>query len=271
MIAIKNFSRRNAASEQRSSLDPLIRVYLLTYNIVQCSLWLHTLYLILTAVPGYWSTLIDESGLRSSTVALLYDHVSPSALRAQRLSWLEVLHAAAGIAGGGVAPAFVQALGRSAVLLVLVEKAYAARSSIAAVTLIASAAGGDIVRYLFYAASSFGECPRCLLIARYTFFLVCYPIGIASEWLLYYISLNEVDTREIARIRLPNAWNFAFDYGVWNRGVLIAYVYFGPTMFLYMYRQRQKKLSSLSSGTDWVASQNTERSCSMGDLPAKLD
>jgi very-long-chain (3R)-3-hydroxyacyl-CoA dehydratase len=215
---------------------------LLSYNLAQCALWLHTLYLFAVHLPVH---LRLSPALRAApaAVAALYARVSPSALTAQRLSWLEVAHAAAGLAGGGIGAAFIQALGRSAVLLVLVEAAATARGSLAAPALIAAAAASDLVRYSFYIATLAGACPRWLTVARYSTFLVAYPVGIACEWLLYYVSLAEVDADQIGRVAMPNYWNFAFDYGAWNRGVLAVYPYFGLSMFLYMLRQRKRRVS----------------------------
>lgn len=51
-----------------------------------------------------------------------------------------------------------------------------------------------------------------------------------------------MDALGIGRVTMPNRWNFAFDYGVWNRGVLVVYPYFGVTMFLYMVKQRRRKV-----------------------------
>jgi very-long-chain (3R)-3-hydroxyacyl-CoA dehydratase len=216
--------------------------YLLAYNLVQCSLWLNTARLLVLHVSAYVASTPAIDWLSPAGLSALYGAVSPWALNAQRLSWLEVAHAAVGLAGGRVGTAFVQALGRSAVLLVLVEAASSARGSVPAVVLIAAATASDLVRYLFYATKLVGVCPRWLLVARYSVFLLFYPVGIACEWLLYFVALEEVDALQIGRIAMPNTYNFAFDYGLWNRAVLVAYAYFGPSMFLYMLGQRRKQL-----------------------------
>lgn len=222
--------------------------YLLTYNLLQCMLWGHCGYQLLSqGIPYVLESTSWEDLSRPSRVLILYAAVSGSALRAQALAWVEVIHAMVGLAGGGVGAAFVQALGRSAVILVLVEVCESARSSLFAIGLLFAACASDLVRYMFYAANLLGTCPRWLLVARYTAFLPLYPLGIICEWMLYYISLHEVDMKEIGRIRMPNAWNFAFDYGVWNRGVLFVYAYFGPSMFRYMLKQRAKKLRPSTS------------------------
>jgi very-long-chain (3R)-3-hydroxyacyl-CoA dehydratase len=215
-------------------------VYLLCYNLLQLSLWFHTLICFVRILGRELPTSLAPS----PAIAAIYGEVSPAALLAQRLSWMEILHTALGLTGGGVGAAFVQALGRSAVLLVLVESCTSARQALPALILVAAAACGDVVRYTFYAANLLGACPSWLLTARYTAFLVCYPVGIVCEWLLYVMAMAEVDAHGIGLIKLPNTWNFAFDYGMWNRGVLLAYLYLGPSMFLYMLRQRRKKLGA---------------------------
>lgn len=70
-----------------------------------------------------------------------------------------------------------------------------------------------------------------------------YPVGIASEWFIYYNTLPYIDEHGLYAVTMPNTWNFAFDFGVWNRIVLCFYAYFGPFMFLQMLKQRRVKLS----------------------------
>lgn len=191
---------------------PTLRnVYLLAYNLAQSILWLHTLALLIRHVPAHLR-LPATSILSPSSIALLYTHVSPSALLAQRLSWLEVVHAAAGLAGGGVGAAFVQALGRSTVLLVLVEKAATARGSVCAPLLIAAAAGSDLVRYVFYVAGLLEVCPRWLMVVRYSTFLLAYPVSYCIRfqlpplcWLLLYLCFRPPQSRYEAFIALRPA------------------------------------------------------------------
>lgn len=265
MNSVTNTMRHDAFSRGNSAQTGPIRAYLLLYNCLQCVLWLHTLYLIATEVPQFMPVLNKSSGGLKKSMASLYIGISPSALLAQKLSWLEVLHAATGLVGGGIVPAFVQALGRSAVLLILLENSTTARSSAAAITLVVTAAVGDVVRYQFYATSLLNICPRWLLKLRYSVFLVCYPVGIVSEWLLYFISLDEIDARGVGKIQMPNSLNFAFDYAVWNRVVLILYFYFGPSMYLYMLKQRRNKLHQRAIDFESVSSsENGHRPASVG-------
>lgn len=164
-------------------------VYLLSYNLLQSILWLHTLSLLAYHLPQHLH-LPQTALLSPAAITALYSKVSPSALLSQRLSWLEVLHAAVGLAGGGIGAAFIQALGRSAILLVLVEASATARASVCAPLLIAAAAGSDLVRYLFYSASLLHRCPRWLSVLRYSTFLPAYPVR--PGYLPFLVSSHQV-------------------------------------------------------------------------------
>lgn len=205
------------------------KAYLLAYNTTQLTLW--SLSLI--------SLAISLAQFGESCEA--YRAAAVWARRGQALAWAEVLHAAAGLAGGGAAAAFVQTAGRSAVLFAVLDHVVQTPCGLAA-ALVATWGLADVPRYAFYIATLVERTPGWLLWVRYSFFLVLYPIGFGAEWLIYFATLAEVDRTGLHAVTLPNRWNFAFDFGVWNRAVLVSYLYFAPTMFLYMLRQRRKKL-----------------------------
>lgn len=161
----------------------------------------------------------------------------------QALSVMEVLHAMIGFAGGGASAAFIQMLGRSAVLFGILPFTTSVPCSLST-ALLGTWAASDITRYIFYLSGLIGQTSGLLLWARYSLFLILYPIGFAAEWMIYYLSLAEVDEKALHAVRLPNAWNVSFDLGIWNRGVLVSYIYFAPSMYLYMLRQRKRKLGS---------------------------
>lgn len=69
-----------------------------------------------------------------------------------------------------------------------------------------------MVRYPWYAASLAGGAPGWLTWARYSAFLVLYPIGVVSEMWLLYRGLPAVRALRLHSMALPNWWNFAFDY-----------------------------------------------------------
>lgn len=70
----------------------------------------------------------------------------------------------------------------------------------------------QVVRYPWYAVGLAGGSPAWLTWARYSAFLILYPIGVVSEMWLLYAGLPAARERKLHSFALPNAWNFAFDY-----------------------------------------------------------
>ncbi|OVA10484.1 Protein-tyrosine phosphatase-like [Macleaya cordata] len=71
----------------------------------------------------------------------------------------------------------------------------------------------EIIRYSFFGTKeALGFAPSWLLWLRYSTFLVLYPTGITSEVGLIYIGLQYIQGSEKYCIRMPNKWNFSFDY-----------------------------------------------------------
>ncbi|KAF1874772.1 hypothetical protein Lal_00007386 [Lupinus albus] len=78
---------------------------------------------------------------------------------------------------------------------------------------------------------------------RYSTFLLLYPTGISSEVGLIYTSLPFIKVSENYCIRMPNKWNFSFDYFYAAIVALGIYVPGIPHMYRYMLAQRKKALS----------------------------
>ncbi|CAH1452662.1 unnamed protein product [Lactuca virosa] len=71
----------------------------------------------------------------------------------------------------------------------------------------------EIIRYSFFGTKeAFGSTPHWLLWIRYSTFLVLYPTGISSEIAMIYNALPYMKESEKYSIRMPNKWNFSFDY-----------------------------------------------------------
>lgn len=222
-----------------SNLTPIKpqTLYLSLYNVVQLYLWAQVVLQTLLVV------LITLIRRESPNLLHLYRAALPHAHFAQTLAWLEPVHAVIGLAGSGFAAAFTQSLGRYVILVFVVEPIPAVHNSPITLAMLTAWALADVVRYTFYLVSAAAIPPRTLVYLRYTLFLPLYPVGIISEWLLYFTTLRHIDQAHLHSIRLPNTWNFAFNFGLWNRLVLILYIYFGPFMYSHMLRQRKRKLS----------------------------
>ncbi|KAK3406754.1 hypothetical protein EUGRSUZ_K02898 [Eucalyptus grandis] len=102
----------------------------------------------------------------------------------------------------------------------------------------------EIIRYSFFGMKeALGFTPSWLLWLRYSTFLLLYPTGIASEVGLIYIALPYIKKSEKYCIRMPNKWNYSFDYFYAAILALGIYVPGGPHMYSYMLGQRKKALA----------------------------
>ncbi|KAK6136577.1 hypothetical protein DH2020_029691 [Rehmannia glutinosa] len=94
---------------------------------------------------------------------------------------------------------------------------------------------------------AFGFAPSWLLWLRYSTFLLLYPAGITSEVGLIYNALPYLRESGKYSIRMPNKWNFSFDYYYNALLILGFYVPGSPHLYGYMLGQRKKALSKAKS------------------------
>ena len=70
-----------------------------------------------------------------------------------------------------------------------------------------------------------------------------YPLGVASELVLVYSALPHIAAAGLFALRMPNPLNFAFDYAVFMRLVMAAYLPGFPALYGHMLAQRRKVLA----------------------------
>ncbi|KAF3654326.1 Very-long-chain (3R)-3-hydroxyacyl-CoA dehydratase PASTICCINO 2 [Capsicum annuum] len=113
------------------------------------------------------------------------------------------------------------------------------RSHILVSSLVISWSVTEIIRYSFFGTKeAFGSAPSWLLWLRYSTFLLLYPSGITSEVGLIYSALPYITESGKYSLRMPNKWNFSFDY--YYAGLVALG---SPHMYGYMLGQRKKALS----------------------------
>ncbi|CAI7635110.1 unnamed protein product [Penicillium bialowiezense] len=199
----------------QSKSEP-VRLYLLAYNTTCTILWARILF---TAI----ATLISSNA--SSVYAL-----EPLTRCAQTLAVAEVLHAATGIVRSPVFTTFTQVFARS-VQVWAINYAFpgVTESSVAYAAMLLAWATADTIRYLYFAIM-LADCPipGVLKWARYSLFIVLYPIGISSEWWLMYNATTVTTNWAVAGI-------FYFFLGLYVPGSVM--------MYSYMLKQRSKVLA----------------------------
>uniref|UniRef100_A0A8C3HNY3 Very-long-chain (3R)-3-hydroxyacyl-CoA dehydratase n=1 Tax=Chrysemys picta bellii TaxID=8478 RepID=A0A8C3HNY3_CHRPI len=88
----------------------------------------------------------------------------------------------------------------------------------------------EITRYSFYTFNLLNHLPYFIKWARYNFFIILYPVGVAGELLTIYAALPYVKKTGIFSLRLPNKYNVSFDYYYFLIIVMASYI---PCKYYY--------------------------------------
>ncbi|KAJ5740566.1 hypothetical protein N7493_000438 [Penicillium malachiteum] len=195
------------------------RTYLLLYNTTCAALWLHILI----------STI--RTLISSPDISTVYQTVEPWVRYTQTLAIVEILHAAIKLTRSPVFTTFTQVYARS-VQVWAINYAFAATTapSPAYPAMILAWSLADTIRYLYFAIMQARyPVPGILKWARYSLFLVLYPIGIGSEWWLMYQATTATTNWAVLAL-------YYFFLGLYVPGSIM--------MYSYMLKQRRKVLTS---------------------------
>ncbi|KAK1603318.1 hypothetical protein QYE76_018650 [Lolium multiflorum] len=163
---------------------------------------------------------------------------------AQTAAVMEILHGLVGLVRSPVSATIPQIGSRLFLTWGILWSFPETQSHILVTSLVISWSITEIIRYSFFGMKeALGFAPSWLLWLRYSTFMILYPIGILSEVGLIYIALPYMKASEKYYLKMPNKWNFSFDYFYTSAVAIGAYVPGGPHMFTYMLAQRKKALS----------------------------
>eukprot|EP00268_Persea_americana_P029170 TRINITY_DN2822_c0_g1_i1.p1 TRINITY_DN2822_c0_g1~~TRINITY_DN2822_c0_g1_i1.p1 ORF type:complete len:222 (-),score=24.75 TRINITY_DN2822_c0_g1_i1:387-1052(-) len=207
------------------------RIYLSIYNWAVFCGWIQVLYLALKT--------LNESGHEK-----VYDAVERPLQLAQTAAVMEILHGLVGLVRSPVSATLPQIGSRIYVTWGILWSFPETRTHWLVSSLVISWSITETVRYSFFGMKeALGFAPSWLLWLRYSTFLILYPTGITSEVGLIYIALPYIKRSDKYCLRMPNTWNFSFDYFYASILALGIYVPGSPHMYQYMIGQRKKALS----------------------------
>ncbi|KAJ5654530.1 hypothetical protein N7490_001533 [Penicillium lividum] len=198
------------------------QTYLLLYNAICAGLWLS----ILITTVSTW--------MQSPDITAVYQSVESLTRYTQTLAVVEILHAALQITRSPVFTTFTQVFARS-VQVWAINYAFPAETapSVAYPAMLLAWSSADTIRYSYFAIMQAGyPVPSLLKWARYSLFLILYPIGISSEWWLMYKATTAATNWAVLGI-------FYFFLGLYVPGSVM--------MYSYMLKQRRKVLAKQSS------------------------
>lgn len=217
----------------------IAKLYLLAYNAALIFGWGYVLFL-------------SGTTFASKGASAVYEAVEQPLLVAQTAAVLEVLHAMLGIARS---PVMVTAMQVSSRLMVVWGVLYIAPPSRVASLPVFSADGveygigvpslmfawgvTEVIRYSFYFFKLLGRVPYAITWMRYTFFIVLYPIGVASELFCAYSGFDHIVKTGALSYPMPNEYNIAIHFPSVMIMFFAGYVPGFPMLYTYMLNQRK--------------------------------
>ncbi|KAE8010519.1 hypothetical protein FH972_006886 [Carpinus fangiana] len=178
------------------------RLYLTVYNWTVFAGWVQVLYLAVKT-------------LRESGHEQVYNAIERPFLLAQTAAVLEIVHGLVGLVRSPISATLPQITSRLYLTWGILWSFPQIRTHILVIPLVISwcITEASIIRYSFFGMKeALGFAPSWLLWLRYSTFLLLYPVGIASEVGLIYFALPFIKPCEKYCIRMPNKWNFSFEY-----------------------------------------------------------
>uniref|UniRef100_A0A453DZG1 Very-long-chain (3R)-3-hydroxyacyl-CoA dehydratase n=1 Tax=Aegilops tauschii subsp. strangulata TaxID=200361 RepID=A0A453DZG1_AEGTS len=176
------------------------RLYLSVYNWVVFVGWAQVLY--------YAVTALLDGGHEG-----VYAAVERPLQLAQTAAVMEILHGLVGLVRSPVTATLPQIGSRLFLTWGILWSFPETQSHILVTSLVISWSITEIIRYSFFGLKeTLGFAPSWLLWLRYSTFMILYPTGILSEVGLIYIALPYIKVSEKYFVKMPNKWNFSFDY-----------------------------------------------------------
>ncbi|XP_059516342.1 very-long-chain (3R)-3-hydroxyacyl-CoA dehydratase 1 isoform X2 [Myotis daubentonii] len=223
-------SEEREAPSKRRRLGWAATAWLTFYNIAMTAGWL---VLAITMVRFYM-----EKGTHKG----LYKSIQKTLKFFQTFALLEVIHCLIGIVPTSVLVAGVQVSSRIFMVWLITHSIKPIQNEESVVLFLVAWTVTEITRYSFYTFSLLNHLPYFIKWARYNFFIILYPVGVAGELLTIYAALPYVKKTGMFSIRLPNKYNISFDYYYFLLITMASYIPLFPQLYFHMLRQRRKVL-----------------------------
>ncbi|KAM7237078.1 hypothetical protein CapIbe_011322 [Capra ibex] len=223
-------SEEREAVGKRRRLGLLATIWLTLYNIAMTAGWL---VLAIAMVRFYM-----EKGTHKG----LYKSIQKTLKFFQTFALLEIVHCLIGIVPTSVLVAGVQVSSRIFMVWLVTHSIKPIQNEESVVLFLVAWTVTEITRYSFYTFSLLDHLPYFIKWARYNFFIILYPVGVAGELLTIYAALPYVKKTGMFSIRLPNKYNVSFDYYYFLLITMASYIPLFPQLYFHMLRQRRKVL-----------------------------
>uniref|UniRef100_A0A2K5E8L3 Very-long-chain (3R)-3-hydroxyacyl-CoA dehydratase n=1 Tax=Aotus nancymaae TaxID=37293 RepID=A0A2K5E8L3_AOTNA len=215
-----------SGTRKKKGPGPLATAYLVIYNVVMTAGWL-------VIAVGLVRAYLAKGSYHS-----LYYSIEKPLKFFQTGALLEV-----GIVPSSVVLTSFQVMSRVFLIWAVTHSVKEVQTEDSVLLFVIAWTITEIIRYSFYTFSLLNHLPYLIKWARYTLFIVLYPMGVSGELLTIYAALPFVRQAGLYSISLPNKYNFSFDYYAFLILIMISYIPLFPQLYFHMIHQRRKVLS----------------------------
>ncbi|MBN3307426.1 very-long-chain (3R)-3-hydroxyacyl-CoA dehydratase 2 [Amia ocellicauda] len=223
-------THNDASHKRKKGPGALATAYLVIYNVVMTAGWL---VIAVGLVRAYLA--------KGSHHGLYYSIEKPLKFF-QTGALLEILHCAVGIVPSSVVLTGFQVMSRVFLTWAVTHSVREVQNEDSVLLFVVAWTVTEIIRYSFYTFSLLNHLPYLIRWARYTLFIVLYPMGVTGELLTIYAALPYVQKTGLYSVTLPNKYNFSFDYYTFLILTMVSYIPLFPQLYFHMMRQRKKVL-----------------------------
>ncbi|KAI8139480.1 tyrosine phosphatase-like protein [Fennellomyces sp. T-0311] len=201
--------------EFSSASQLIIFFYLLGYNNVSFIGWFWVMY------ATFFRIAVTKD------VSDVHEVVWPALILVQSSAFIEILNSAFRFVRAPVTTTAMQVASRLFLVWGVNYLFPEVRSHWSFSTMMIAWSVTECIRYSYYSLNLIGHVPRFLTWARYNFFLVLYPLGVASELTMIYVALP-----------YAKEWRMPYYAGMFI--VILSYLPGFPVLFIHMLTQRKK-------------------------------
>jgi len=224
---------------QREGRSHLASLYLSVYNLTSALLWGSLLQRAVALLwPAFFVGAISiwDWNKGSIVFAHIWSTCMPLLLVTQTMALLDVLHAVLGLSGSSVRPALMQVIGRNLVLFLIHTVNPDVQHLGVSVVMLLVWSLVEIIRFPYYLLAVWSINFPPLTLLRYSIWIVLYPIGMASESYIQFLSMPAVKTNRFGVVNGLEV--FYYFQWAWFLITLASY----PSMLLHMAAQSKKAL-----------------------------
>ncbi|KAI1899325.1 hypothetical protein AGOR_G00060630 [Albula goreensis] len=215
---------------KREPPGALATAYLVIYNVVMTAGWL---VIAVGLVRAY---------LAKGSFHGLYYSIEKPLKFFQTGAILEILHCTIGIVPSSVILTGFQVMSRVFLTWAVTHSVREVQNEDSVLLFVVAWTVTEIVRYSFYTFSLLNHLPYLIKWARYSLFVVLYPMGVSGELLTIHAALPYVQKTGLYSITLPNKYNFSFSYHTFLILTMVSYIPLFPQLYFHMLWQRRKVL-----------------------------